>query len=269
MNKIAETLRLRSTLTRRGAFVAGALTTLLLVAALPASAQTPKRPGEKVQPKAGTKAETGIPRFRVSARPTELSALEGTPFRRATSGDVRLAPPALNGDARTRMLRESGIEIRPASAPSEFRLSPQKPYVSSSAYLFFNSGIQFNAADDSLVLRSVVPTVGIPDWRWPGRGESESALPSILGVLIRMDPGSRYLADFSVSSESPTTYELTVTGGEGAGTFPREAGAHHVLALLQSESGGYVRLNLWGKRTSVFTSGNTFTFHNVVVAKLD
>jgi hypothetical protein len=253
---------------------AGGLTALLFVECLVVLAQTPKRPGEKVPPSAGTKAEKAIPRFRVSPRPTELSALEGTLSRRGASGDARplVAPPPLNADARTRLLRESGFEIGPASAPREFRLSPQKPYVSSSAYLFFSSGLEFNAADDSLVMKCVVEGPGIPHIPlWP-RGGTTSSAPthSILGVLIRMDTGSRYFVDFSVSSESSTDYELTITGAEGAGTFRREPGTTHVFAVLESTAGGYARLNFWGRhRPTLAGSTGTFTFHNVVVAKMD
>jgi hypothetical protein len=247
----------------------GGLTGLLLVTSLSGFAQTPKGKGDKTPSSAGDKAAPGIPTFRVTSRLTESAALAGTPARKvATSGAGPLvAPPALTPDSRTRLLRESGIAVGPVSAPAEFRLSPQRPYVSSSAYLFFNSALEFNAADDSLVMRAVATRLDIPDWTGAGTRVQN---PSILGVLIRMDPGSRYIADFSLSSDHTTTYEISVTGAEGTGTFLRERGAHHVFALLQSTAGGYARLNLWGRATAFGAElPLKFTFHNVVVTKLD
>jgi hypothetical protein len=270
MKKTPERFHVRSIFSWRLAVVIGGLTILLLVPSLLASAQAPKGGDKKNPPSAATKVETAIPRFRVRPRATELSALEGTLSRTAVGGDDRplVAPPALNGEARSRLLRESGFDVGVRSAPREFRLSPQKPYVSSSAYLFFSAGLEFNAADDSLVMRSVVTSLTIPDWT--GVGARSSNPYSILGVLIRMDAGSQYLVDFSVSSETSTIYELTVTGAEGAGTFRRERGAHHVVALLGSDAAGYARLNFWGRRVPTLSdSPATFTFHNVVVTKLD
>lgn len=235
-------------------------------------AQDKSPAGDKRPPLAGAKLEKSIPTFRVSPRPTELSALEGTPSRRFATGDARplVPPPALTTDARRRLLRDSGISVGAASAPREFRLSPQKPYVSSSAYLFFNGGIEFNAADDSLVMKVVAPAITFPDWRGIGGGFTPPEVSSILGVLIRMDAGGRYLADFSLTSDVGITYELSVTGADGAGTFSREAGAHHVFAVLEASAAGYVRLNLWGRRSPTLSgTTSTFTFHNVVVSKLN
>jgi len=76
-----------------------------------------------------------------------------------------------------------------------------------------------------------------------------------------MDPRSRYLADFSVSAEAPTNYHLTVSGAEGSGDFSRDAGGQHVAVVIESTEGSAAQIHLWCSRS--------FTFHNVVVTKLD
>jgi hypothetical protein len=153
----------------------------------------------------------------------------------------------------------------PRSAPNQFRLSPREPYVSSSAYLFFSGETEFNASGDSLVLhieRNLpgpvprIPGLG-PIGGWDSAGPQPD--PPIVGVLIRMDPRSQYVADFSVSSDAATTYRLSATGAEGSGSFPKAAGGQHVMIVLDSSEGGYVRLSFWADRS--------FTFHNVVLSK--
>ncbi|HKR61595.1 MAG TPA: hypothetical protein VJS64_18050 [Pyrinomonadaceae bacterium] len=192
--------------------------------------------------------------------PGYTGGLEGRGFRRT-------APPgALSSDARSRMLRDAGYDFAPPSMPREIRLSPSNPIVSSSAYLFFSGKAEFNAVSDTLFMD--VPQSVIPGFSFPGSpqwgeasGGPQPDPPGIVGVLLRMEPRSRYLADFSASSEQAQAYYVTVTGVEGSGRFERGSGAQHVLAVLESNAGGYVRIGFFGYKA--------FSFHNVVVTKLD
>jgi hypothetical protein len=231
-------------------------------------AQDKRVPGAKGGLGQPAKGRGTIPLVRVKARPAmgELPGFAGRSGRRSLARPTS-PPAALSSDLRMRLLRESGIDFTPPNAPHEFRLSPRQPYVSSSAYLFFSGEVEFNASGDSLLL-SIEETVPIPAPSIPGLGESGWASggpqpdpPGIVGVLVRMEPRSRYLADFSVSANAVTNYHLTVTGAEGSGNFAREAGGQHVLVALDSPEGGYVRIN--------FSSGRSFTFHSVVITKLD
>jgi hypothetical protein len=233
-----------------------------------AQAQDKRVPGPKARPGQPAKGLGTIPLVRVKTR-AAMGDLPGFAKRSGRQPVSRptLPPSALSQDVRVSMLRESGIDVRPVSAPREFRLSPRQPYVSSSAYLFFNGDAEFNASSDSLLMH-IEETPAIPAPRIPGFGESGWASggpqpdpPAIVGVLIRMDPRSRYMADFSVSAETPTNYHLTVTGAEGSGDFARDAGGRHIVVVLESTEEGYARINFWGDRS--------YTFHNVVVTKLD
>lgn len=221
------------------------------------------------QAQPGKKRE--IPLIRVTPRTTvgELPRLPGPSSKRRITGDARLLlpPKAYSAGDRAKLLRDSGITVTHVSAPDEFRLSPRQPYISSSAYLYFCGEVEFNAAGDSLLLfvdyTPPVPAPRIPllgDWGWAAGGPQPDP-PGVVGVLVRMQPRARYLADFSVSSDSAINYGLTVTGASGSGTFPLEAGGQHVLVALESSSGGYVRLN--------FSASRSFTFHSVVVTRLD
>jgi hypothetical protein len=211
-----------------------------------------------------------IPLVRVTTRPTvgDLSRLPGGSSRRATRLDVRVPPapaPLPLGD-KVKLLRENGINVTPPSTPNEFRLSPRAPYVSASAYLFFSGDVEFNASADSLSLE-IQTSLTIPRPHLPGLGEigwtsggPQPDPPAVLGVLVRMEAHRTYLADFSVSSDAATSYQLTVTGASGSGTFPKEAGGQHVLVALHAHEPGYVRIN--------FSASRSFTFHNVVVTKI-
>ena len=207
-----------------------------------------------------------IPLVRVKGQPA-MNDFPG--FGGSRSGARVASPPAvLSPDQRTRLLRESGVDVRPESTPREFRLSPRAPYASSSAYLYFQGNVEFNASGDSLLLhiverglpspRIVIP--GIGETRWDSAGPQPDP-PGFVGLLVRMDPRSRYLADFSVSADRDNNYQLTATGAEGTGNFGRAAGGQHLLVALESTDGGYVRIAL--------TATSAFTFHNVVVTKLD
>jgi hypothetical protein len=185
---------------------------------------------------------------------------------RRAGASVTSAPAALTPDKRLRLLKESGIDVRPQSAPLEFHLSPREPYASSSAYLFFQGETEFNASGNSLFIRMrgyvpsprvVVP--GLGDWEWASGGPQPDP-PGFVGVLVRMDPRSRYLADFSVSANAANIYQMTVSGADGSGTFNQDAGGQHILLGLEATEGGYVRINL--------SAQGSFTFHNVVVTKL-
>jgi len=175
-------------------------------------------------------------------------------------------PGALSPDTRSRMLRDSGYDFTPPRLPREVRLSPSDPIESSSAYLFFTGDAEFHSASDTLNIRvreSVVPRFSVPffpDWGSASGGPQPDP-PGIVGVLVRMEPRSRYLADFSASSEQSTAYHVTVTGVEGSGRFERGSGAQHVLAVLESNEGGYVRIGFWGD--------HSFSFHSVTITKLD
>lgn len=187
-------------------------------------------------------------------------ALEGRGFRRTTP------PAALSPDVRTRMLRDSGFDFKPGPLPREVRLSPHDPIASSSAYLFFRGDVEYNAASDSLflnIVESPFPRFGIPglpDWGSASGGPQPDP-PGIVGVLLRLEPRARYLADFTASSDQATSYHVTVTGVEGSGRFERAAGTQHVLAVLESNEGGYARIGFW--------CGRSFTFHNVVISRID
>lgn len=234
------------------------------IAAVTVFAQS--RPGKGIGP--GSRPPVGIrpsiPFVRVKPQPA-MADFPGFTGGRVGSG-IASPPAALSPDKRSSMLRESGIEVRPGSAPGEFRLSPREPYVSSSAYLFFKGDTEFNASGDSLVIsikqpvRIPGPILGLGESGWVTAGPQPDP-PGFVGVLVRMDPRSRYLVDFSVSSSVANNYNMTVTGAGGSGTFNREAGGQHVLVGLESAEGGYVRIN--------FSASISFTFHNVVVTKLD
>jgi hypothetical protein len=186
--------------------------------------------------------------------------LTGRTFGRTTP------PSTLSPEARNRMLRESGYDFSPPSLPREFRLSPSEPIVSSSAYLFFTGKAEFNAANNTLYMelpasypaRFGLP--GFPEWGSASGGPQPDP-PGIVGVLVRMEPRSHYIVDFSASADRATAYYVTVTGVEGSGRFERGAGAQHVMAVLESNAGGYVRIGFW--------SNDSFSFHNVVVTKVD
>ncbi|HEY8224993.1 MAG TPA: hypothetical protein VIG25_06940, partial [Pyrinomonadaceae bacterium] len=153
----------------------------------------------------------------------------------------------------------------PPSTPDEFRLSPRQPYTSSVAYLFFSGNTEFNASSDTLLLYNdevVGPEPRFPSFPysdWVSAGPQPDP-PAVVSVLVRMEARSRYLADFSVSSDGAATYQVTVTGAEGAGTFSRESGGQHILVALEASTTGYVRINLSASRTVVF--------HNVVVTRI-
>jgi hypothetical protein len=230
------------------------------------SAQDKAKPVEKVGPQRPVKDRAAIPLVRVQPRPI-AGDFPGFPERRSPLRTIT-APSALSSSQRESLLRESGFDLRPVSAPAEFRLSPRQPYVSSSAYLFFSGNTEFNAAADSLLLhietRLPSPAPRIPGFGPIGGWDSASPVadpPTIVGVLVRVDPRSRYVADFSVSSDAANTYRLTATGAGGSGNFPKEAGGQHVIVVLDSSEGGYVVLNFWAERS--------FTFHNVLVTKFD
>jgi hypothetical protein len=219
-------------------------------------------------PAQSKKPRLTIPNVRVTTRPTlgDLSLLPGGTSRRATRLDVRVPPapaPLPLGD-KVKLLRENGINVTPASTPNEFRLSPRAPYISSSAYLFFSGDVEFNASADSLSLR-IESTLPIPSPRFPGLGEivwtsAEPNPPGFVGVLVRMEAHRTYLADFSVSSEAGTNYQLTITGASGSGSYPMEGGGQHVMVAFHAHEPGYVRIN--------FSAVSSFTFHNVVVTKI-
>lgn len=211
-------------------------------------------------------ARPAIPMVRVKGRPA-MADFPGFIGGSRSNIKVTSPPAALSPDSRARMLSESGIDVRPQSAPREFRLSPREPYASSSAYLFFKGETEFNASGDSLLI-SIAPVVpaprvtvpGLGDWNWASGGPQPDP-PGFVGVLVRMDPRSRFLVDFSVSSDVANIYNMTATGADGSGSFSKDAGGQHVLVGLDSTEGGYVRIN--------FSARSSFTFHNVVVTKLD
>jgi hypothetical protein len=240
---------------------------IILIGVLSVFAHAQDKPGKGIGgPSRLPSARPSIPMIRVKGRPV-MADFPGFTGGRGVGSKVGSPPAALPPDKRVSMLRESGIDVRPESAPREFRLSPRGPYVSSSAYLFFKGETEFNASGDSLLISIAapvpVPRVNIPglgDWNWASGGPQPDP-PGFVGVLVRMDPRSRYLIDFSVSSDVANVYGMTVTGAEGSGTFSHEAGGKHVLVGLESADGGYVRIN--------FSAQSSFTFHNVVVTKLD
>ena len=219
--------------------------------------------GDRSRP---SSARPAIPLIRVKGRPS-IADFPGFIGIRGVGSKVGSPPAAISPDKRVSMLRESGIDVRPESAPREFRLSPREPYASSSAYLFFKGETEFNASGDSLLINiaaaTPVPRVTIPglgDWNWASGGPQPDP-PGFVGVLVRMDPRSRYFVDFSVSSNVANVYGMTVSGADGSGNFSKEAGGQHVLVGLESAEGGYVRIN--------FSAQSSFTFHSVVVTKLD
>ena len=221
------------------------------------------------QSQSSKKREIPLVRVTPHASVGELPRLRGPSSSRGFTRDARLLlpPKAYSAGDRAKLLRDSGIAVTNVSAPDEFKLSPRQPYISSSAYLYFSGEVEFNAFVDSLLVQvDYVPPVptpritGLGEWGWASGGPQPDP-PGLVGVLVRMEPRTRYLADFSVSSDAATNYGLTVTGASGSGTFPFEAGGQHVLVALESSSGGYVRLN--------FSANRSFLFHNVLVTKLD
>jgi hypothetical protein len=230
-------------------------------------AQDKRAPGKGDGSQATLKTRGTIPLVRVRPQPSISNVLGlGISGRRAVS-HPSAGPTALSPEVRVKLLRESGIEITDISAPREFRLSPRQPYVSSSAYLFCQGDVEFNASADSMLLRLPPPqptpqntgfSFSLSGWQV---GNRQPDPQGFIGVLVRMERGSRYLADFSVSSGISTIYQVTVSGAEGSGNFPKEAGGQHVLMGLESAEGGYTIIK--------FSARYPFTFHNVVVTKLD
>jgi hypothetical protein len=210
-----------------------------------------------------------IPLIRVTPRTSvaDLPRLPGPSSKRRITGDARLLvpPKAYNSGEKAKLLRDSGITVTNVSAPDEFRLSPRQPFISSSAYLYFSGEVEFNAAGDSLLLHvDYTPPIPGPrinllgDWNWASGGPQPDP-PGVVGVLVRMEAHRTYVADFSVSSEAATNYQLTITGASGSGNFPTEGGGQHVLVAFHAHEPGYVRIN--------FSANSSFTFHNVAVTK--
>jgi hypothetical protein len=230
-------------------------------------AQDKPAPAKKAEVSKAAKAKIPIvrvtPRIAINELPNLMKA-----SKRPVNRDVSLlpAPPPLTADARVKLLEDSGITVSIPSAPDDFRLSPRQPYASSVAYLLFSGEVEFNPSSDTLLARRdealPIPTPrfpGFPDSSWGSAGPQPDP-PAIVGVLMRMEAGSRYLADFSVSSDAAIAYQVNVTGAEGTGSFTRESGGQHVLVALEASRTGYVSINI--------SAGRTLIFHNVVLSRI-
>lgn len=133
------------------------------------------------------------------------------------------------------------VQNAPDPKITQLTMSARDPHKGSLGYLEFNEVRHYDAEDDFVLWFNPMQSMGY------------------MKVHMKVEQGSKYLVDWSVSCDQEREFHYASTGGSQ--TTKLQPGTHHLFAILEPQSSGMTSLMMW--------ADVEWAFHSVHITKTE